>query len=354
MMAGIEDILFLDSGSILVSIANFILVVAIAFFLHYAFDFLIRFLLKKTKSNLDDKVAMVIRAPVFWSLLLLGLYLVFSPLIISSDTKTIYRNLLASSLVIVWSFTAARIIRIIIRQMAEGRDSEDASESINTVIPLINNFVLIAALAVIILAILLIWGIGITPVLASAGLIGAGLAFAARDTIANFIGGISVFLDKTYKVGDYVILADNSYRGEVIEIGARSTKIRTRDNVLLSVPNSVMVTNAVVNETGFDPKLRIRIPLMISYKSDLEKVESILLKIAVDNPHIVDEPKSIVRYRSFGDSGLSLEFLCTIEKPIFKGLVTHQLIKQIHKIFAQNNISIPYPHREVYLHKDQK
>ena len=142
-------------------------------------------------------------------------------------------------------------------------------------IPFLDNLVKLLTIGVVIFIILGIWSIDITPLFLSAGVAGVAVAFAAKDTVANLFGGFSVFIDKPYKIGDYVIV-NEKYRGEVVEIGMRSTKIRTRDNVLLTIPNSVMVTNAVINETGFDPKLRIRISLGVSHNSDLEKVEEIL------------------------------------------------------------------------------
>ena len=186
--------------------------------------------------------------------------------------------------------------------------------------------------------------------MASAGVAGLAVAFAAKDTVANLFGGVSIFFDKPYKVGDYVIV-DDKYRGEVIQIGMRSTKIKTRDNVLLTVPNSVMVTNAVINETGFDPKLRIRIPLGVSYKEDLEKVEKVLVDTLKKHSRVLSSPAPRVRFRAFGESAVELEVLGVIKTPPERGRTIHELIKKIHKSFKKEGIEIPYPHREVYLHQ---
>lgn len=174
------------------------------------------------------------------------------------------------------------------------------------------------------------------------------LAFAAKDFVANVFGGISVFFDKPYIVGDYVIIADK-YRGEVLEIGMRSTRIKTRDGVLLTVPNSVLITNAVINETGFDPRLRIRLPIQISYQEDVDRVEKILIEVAHFSDLVLRDPKPLVRYREFADSGIMLELLVTIAEPAQKGFVMHELIKLVQQRFRSEHISIPYPQRDIHV-----
>src|SRR3989338_6299492 len=221
---------------------------------------------------------------------------------------------------------------------------------IHSAIPLVNNVLTIGIIALFGLVVLRIYEIDITPAIASAGIVGVALAFAAKDLVANLFGGISVFFDKPYQIGDYVIINEH-YRGEVIEIGTRSTKIKTRDNILVTVPNSVMVTNAVINETGFEPSLKVRIPIQIAYKSNLENVEKIIISTVKTHREILHDPAPIVRYRQFADSGINLEVLVVIAHPADRGRIVHELIKLIFNEFQKKDIDIPYPQRDVRLYK---
>ena len=136
---------------------------------------------------------------------------------------------------------------------------------------------------------LIIWDIDLTPLFASAGIAGIAIALAAKDTMANFIGGISLFADRAYKVGDYIIL-DSGERGEVVDMGIRSTRIKTRDDVMISIPNSILANIMIINESAPEPRFRIRIDVGVAYGSDLRKVEKTLLGVAEENETLVRKP----------------------------------------------------------------
>jgi len=111
-----------------------------------------------------------------------------------------------------------------------------------------------------------------------------------------------------------------------------------------------MVTNAVINETGFDPKLRIRIPLGVSYGEDLEKVEQVLVDEVKKHKMVLPTPSPRVRFRKFGNSAIELEVMGVIKTPPERGKTIHELIKKIHKRLGKEKIEIPNPKRDVYLY----
>ncbi len=100
--------------------------------------------------------------------------------------------------------------------------------------------------------------------LASAGIAGLIVGLAAKDSLANFFGSISVFLDRPFKPGDYIVLSSGG-GGKVVDIGLRSTRILTRDDVLISVPNSVIVSTKIINESAPYPRMRVRIKVSVAY-----------------------------------------------------------------------------------------
>lgn len=324
-----------------------ILSLAAALFAHLLFGHVLRKLVGRTKTQLDDDLINIIRNPIFWSIILSGFYVASLPYGLSEGSRELLWRVLLTVGLGLWGWAGVRVSRVVFEELRRKARRDEARDDF---VPFLHNLVKIVVLGAAFLAVLSLWGIDVTPALASAGVLGIAVAFAARDTVANLFGGVSVFFDKPYKIGDYVILKDQ-YRGEVVQIGMRSTKIRTRDNVLLTVPNQVMVTDAVINETGFDPKLRIRIPVGVTYGSDLEKVENVLVRLTKRHKGVLESPVPRVRYRNFGDSAIELEIMATIKEPSQRGKIIHELIKEVNKRFKEEGITIPFPQRDVHLYR---
>jgi small-conductance mechanosensitive channel len=199
---------------------------------------------------------------------------------------------------------------------------------------------------------LLVWKIDVSPLLASAGIAGLAVALAARDTLANFFGGVNIFLDKPFTTGDYIIL-ESGERGEVVDIGVRSTLIRTRDDEQISIPNSIVANSKIINESAPEPRYRVRIKVGVAYDSNLDQVEAALLKVAESNQRISHNPEARVRFRAFGDSSLEFELLCWAKTPADRGRVIHELNRAIFEVFKTMRISIPFPQQDVYIHAEQ-
>ena len=120
--------------------------------------------------------------------------------------------------------------------------------------------------------------INITPFLATAGIVGLAFALAAQDLISNFYGGAVITIDKPLKVGDRVKI--EHYYGDVIDIGARSTRLKTPDNQVITIPNNKITTNYVTNYSEPDQKLRISIPVSVVSGTDPAQVKELLLDIS--------------------------------------------------------------------------
>ena len=218
---------------------------------------------------------------------------------------------------------------------------------------------LITRLITLVLLFVLLWntsdylGMSFTAVFASAGIVGLGVALAARETLANFFGGISIFLDRPFKSGDYIVL-DSGERGRVVEVGMRSTRIITRDDILISIPNSLITNTKVVNQSAPRNRFRVRIKVGVAYGSDVDQVQEVLLTIARDNKMVAFVPDPRVRFRQFGDSALEFELLCWARRPEDKGRLVHELNLQIYKGFTAAGIEIPFPQSDVHLKPQSK
>ncbi len=318
-------------------------------FVDVFFEFLLEKIFSKTKGRFDDRAIRILKRGFIGYLFLGSLYMLLPTLQLKSSIYENAHKVLVMLFIFFSSFIAIQLISAFFRELEKTTKAKDNS-TFYSAEPFLNSMSKLLALVIGAFVMLAYLGIDLTPLIASAGVAGAVLAFAARDFVANLFGGVSVFFDKPYRVGDFVIV-NNDHRGEVIEIGARSTKIKTRDNVLITIPNAVMVTNAVINETGFDPSLRIHLPILVAYGVDLDDIEEKLIKATMAIKEVEFEREPLVRYRSFADSGVELELLVTIKEPKQKGKTTHILIKNINKMLIKEKIRIPYTSRDVHMHK---
>jgi len=311
-------------------------------------DRILRKLASRTKITFDDYLINFLHGPICWTLFWVGVLHVLALESFGPPWQALAISVVYTMLLVVWVITLTRIFN-----WAAGRKITDHPEQGKVgkdVLLLLKNVIRVVILASGVIWLLAIWKVDLTPMFASAGIAGIAIALAAKDTLANFFGGISIFMDKNYKLGDYIII-ESGERGEVVEIGIRSTRMKTRDDVMITIPNSIIANSKIINESAPVPRFRIRIPVGVAYGSDIEKVEEVLLKVAADNPGVAEDPAPRVRMRAFADSSLNFELLCWVENPASKGFETHNLLRAIYHSFAENKIVIPFPQRDVHLMK---
>ncbi len=310
-------------------------------------DKVLRRLASFTRFTFDDQIISFIHSPLFWTVVLLGFLHAFTlPPPLPAPWEMVLPAAVKSFALLVWFIAIFKLLSAVTERSQEkvltrGKIGQD-------LFLLLKNVMRVVVVVCALLWLLAIWRVNLTPLFASAGIAGIAVALAAKDSLANFFGGISIFADKTFTVGDYIIL-DNAERGEVVEIGIRSTRIKTRDDVLITIPNSILANTKIINESAPVPRFRIRVPVGVAYGTDLDKVEEVLLAVARENPAVVEDPAPRVRLRTFGTSSVDFELLCWVEDPSLKGLQIHNLLKSTYAAFAKHQITIPFPQRDVYI-----
>ena len=303
-------------------------------------DAVIRRLTVRIDGDVDDVILRTLHPALYVTVVIVGTYLAVRTLGFAPRIDLPLRSGTLTVVALIWAVTLTRLGRRVSKTATEG----DAFDS--EVLPIFQNVWTALVLGVASFFVLSLWRVDVTPLLASAGIIGIIVGLAARDTIANFFGSIALYADGTYKVGDYIVL-DSGERGRVEDISIRSTVIRTRDDMLVTVPHSVLNSARITNESTPRRERRVRIPLGVAYDSDLELVEDVLLDVAAAEDLIIDRPKPRVRFREFDDSAVTLELLGWIGDPVLRGRVTHRLVKAIHVAVRDNDIEIPFPQREL-------
>ena len=225
----------------------------------------------------------------------------------------------------------------------------------HNIIPIIENIWVFIAIISMIFSVLHVWEINVKPFLASAGIAGVIIGFAARDTLENFFGGIALYADQTYYIGDFIEL-DESTRGWVREISIRSTVIHTLDGDSVTIPNSKLHKSIIKNKSHPKNAFRTSIDIGVSYDSDTDKVHDILEEtmdeiINNDDNLVLDNPRHQVHLREFSDSAITFEIFVWIKLPNQKPTIENLINKRIYAALNKEGIKIPYPQRTLHFEK---
>jgi small-conductance mechanosensitive channel len=197
------------------------------------------------------------------------------------------------------------------------------------------------------------FGVSVTPILTAFGVGGLAVALALQDTLANLFAGLYVSVAGQVRLGDYIKL-NTGEEGYVTDISWRSTAIRALGNNLIIVPNAKLAQAVVTNYSLPERRMALGIPVGVSYASDPDQVERVLLEEAQNAmgavPGLLAEPAPSVRFiPGFGDSTLNFTLNCQVAEFVDQYLVQHELRKRILKRFQSEGIEMPYPTRTVYM-----
>ena len=303
-------------------------------------------LASRSQSQLDDQVIRFLRPPVFYSILIIAIAIAVK-LVFSESIESVVIPLLETIAVIIWTVLTLRLSRLLIRASSQQTNKFTLVHS--QTLPLFENLAMMVIVALSLYFVFFIWDIDMTAWLASAGILGIAIGFASKDTLANLFSGVFILADAPYKIGDFIVL-DSGERGEVTHIGIRSTRILTRDDVEVTIPNSIMGNTQIINESGGPyKKFRIRIEVGVAYGSDVDEVKALLMDVAEKEPLVCDDPEPRVRFRQFGASSLDFELLGWIEDPGLRGRAVDVLNTLVYKKFQQHDIEIPYAKQDVYI-----
>jgi len=301
----------------------------------------------RTITKADDHLVEYLTKPLLLTTVTLALMLAVSAYPLPQGVHSAILSTLATILLFSWLRANMRAARIVLELIASNSGRFEVIQE--RTIPVFSMTIKMLLIGIAAYIFMLIWGINPTAWLASAGVIGIAVGFAAKDTLANLFSGISIVADAPYKLGDYVVI-DTGERGKVTHVGMRSTRILTRDDVEVTIPNAVIANAKIVNESGGPwVKHRIRVPVGVAYGSDVDEVCELLEKTANAHPRVVKQPAPRVRMRAFGASSLDFELLAWIDHPQLRGLIRHELLIVIYKALNENEIVIPFPQTDIHL-----
>jgi small-conductance mechanosensitive channel len=192
-----------------------------------------------------------------------------------------------------------------------------------------------------------VWGVDLSSFAILASALGVGIGFGFQDIAKNFGSGIVLVFERPIQVGDFVEVGE--FLGTIERIGARSTLIRTLDQVSIIMPNSRFLEDEVINWSHDNPVSRLHLPVGVAYASDVDKVRDVLIEAAQNHPFILSHPKPHVLFQGFGDSSLDFELLVWTRDPSKQLYIKSDLNFRIERLFRENQVEIPFPQRDLHV-----
>jgi small-conductance mechanosensitive channel len=198
-------------------------------------------------------------------------------------------------------------------------------------------------------------GVDLTALTVLTGAIGLGLGFGLQSIAANFVSGFVLLMDRSIKPGDVISLSGQTGTstesfGWVQEMHGRYVVLRDRDGVEMLVPNQQLISNPVINWSYTDPRVRLKLPVRVSYSDDPELALRVLVQACHSQKRVLHDPAPVSRLMHFGDSGIELELRFWISDPQ-EGVnnVRSEVNREIWRLFRQNKLTIPMAQREIHV-----
>ena len=332
---------------------------ALALFVFFLFLFLrkiftifvirtIKVFVSKTKTTIDDKFLASIESPFRFLFIVFGVWFAIDILGVKNEiTKHIIRSLFIFD--VFWFFyNGVVVFQSEIFKFAERFGKELSHEISSFLLKSLKVFIAILG----IVAILQEWGINVSALIASLGIGGLAVALAAKDTIANLFGGVSILLDKVYKIGDWVKI-DGKVEGIVEDLGIRTTKIRSFDKSLITVPNSYIANSSVENFSRRNIR-RIKLTIGVVYstpKNAMQRIVEEIRQMLKNHPGIDKNQIIMVHFDEFGDSSLNIFVYCYANTSNWGEwlAIKEDVMLKIMEIVEKNGSSFAFPSRSIYV-----
>jgi small-conductance mechanosensitive channel len=313
---------------------------------HYLFRWLAR-LATRTATRVDELLVESLRTPTVLWCLALGLMAGLDVAPLPGRLATWGTSLVAALVILSATMVAANALARGLQHIGQRIQIETAVTGLGTTLIKVLVFTLGGLL------ILGAVGISVTPLLAALGVGGLAVGLALQDTLGNLFAGVHILVEKPIRVGDFIRL-ETGEEGYVTDIGWRTTRIRMLPNNMVIVPNAKVAQSILTNYYLPEQRMALLIPVSVSYASDPERVETILVEEATraagEIPGLLADPPPFVRFiPGFGESSLDFTLICQVREFVDQYLAQHELRKRIFRRFHQEGIEIPFPQRVVHV-----
>ena len=331
---------------------TFVLSFIVGKLVYYVLKHRLQAIAKKTHNRLDDILIRILQGPLVLAIVLIGLMVgldfLTMPLEVAGFVDTVLSVLI--SVTILWFII--RFVDVLIDEYMHPFAKKTETKLDEQLVPVIKK--VLKALIIIfgIISIASNFGYDITAMITGLGIGGIAIALAAQDTLGNMFGGLSIFMDRPFAIGDRVKIDGNIY-GDVVDVGLRSSKIKNLDNNIIIIPNSVLSKSIVENYVRPTKKIKQSFELGLTYGTKPEKVEEAvkIIKRSITSVEGVADDEPLVWFTKFGDFSLNLLCIYWIKSLNYWGTTKHEINLKILKGLNKAGIEIAYPTQTLHLEK---
>jgi len=298
-------------------------------------------------SELTDRILARVSAPAALLVNCTGLYFAIKRLPFPPRLEVAASGLLFVVNVTILATIVYRVLDEVLHRYGERVAGPEMSRQL---VPLVQKLCSIFLFGTALIITLKHFNYDILSLVTALGVGSLAIGLAAKDTLANMISGFTLMLDRPFRIGDRIQLG--SQVGDVIDIGLRSTKIRSLDNTYLVVPNSELCNTTLINLAFPDALGKGKIEVGVAYESDVRQVKELMLQCARSVEGVLNDPPPEAYFFTFGDHALKLTLFFWVEHYTEVGVALDRVNCAIMDSFRQHGITIPYPTRTVLLEKD--
>ncbi|RME51695.1 MAG: mechanosensitive ion channel family protein [Caldilineae bacterium] len=308
-----------------------------------------------TRTGLDDAILKALRPPILAGVALLGLWLAINPL---RSIVNLRPALLNHLFFLTYWFVGYLIFYRLTVNLANWYQAEMAHRTETTldeqVLPFLRRVALIVITLIALIVLLGHFNVNSSTISAFITTLGIGslaVALAAQTTLADTFSGFMIMIDRPFRIGDRIELVELDTWGDVQDIGLRSTRILTRDNRLVVIPNSVIGKNLIVNHSIPNTMFRVQTHVSVAYGVDIDHVRRVLVEAVAAQDWVMKGKPVEALFLEFQDSGLLFRVRCWIEHYVETRRAIDRLNTCVYKALTEAGIEIPFPQRVVYLHR---
>ena len=346
-------------GSLLAA-AIFAVSLLVAAVVNILFRLLLRYWEKRDPTGLRVRVIRLFKGPLVFFIATAGLFMGVLALTAITTARFEFLGFLETGVSKAWlavviaqiTYVIYRLLEVLLAWYITQVASKTETKLDDRLIPPIRRILPLVIYSIGILAILTSLGIPVSPIWAGLGISGLAVALAVQPTLANFFAGTYVVTEGELNIGDYIQL-EGGPEGYVVEVGWRSTKIRTFYNNLVIIPNSKMADSIVTNYYSPTPAMNVLVYCGVSFDSDLQHVEDVVRdlsqKLVNESSYAIKEVEPFIGFEEFGDSNITFWVFIQATDRIGSFILTSELVKAIHRGLKDAGIEINYPMRKLVM-----
>ncbi|MCK5338253.1 MAG: mechanosensitive ion channel family protein [Bacteroidales bacterium] len=314
--------------------------------LYWVIGRIVKKLTAKTKTKLDDIMVDMLEEPIVLIVTIIGVWFAIGRLSFPEKIMEWINNLYMVMIVLTITWLLARLIDAIIKEYVVPITKKTKGDFDDQIIPIIRKAIRVAIWVMGIIIALNNAGYNVGALLAGLGIGGIALAMAAKDTVANFFGGITIFTDKPFTINDRVKI--NGFDGTITEIGIRSTRLKTLENRIVTIPNSKF-TDGMVENVSSEPHRKVVLKLGLVYETTASKIQNGMkaLQTIVDENEDLEE-NTVISFNEFGDFSLGILFIYYIKKGADIMGVQTNVNMEVKRRFEEFDIEMAFPTQTVY------